>query len=370
MNLSFQKIFFAIATIFALFAICVVAKVVLIPISFALLISFILLPLALRFEKWGTNRMSASLFAILATILVLGGGIYLFSTQIVSIAGEFSNFQDKIIKVFAEATAWLNSNMRVVPNLGKDELMDQLKNWLNKSSGSLVQQTFSGSAGFIAGLIATIIFTFLFLIYRAGFKQAFVLFYPEEKRGQAMRMLKSIQLVGQKYLVGVILIVIIIGIINSVALLIIGIDYPFFFGFLAAILAIIPYVGTTLGSTIVVLYAFMTYESLWIPIAVAITFWVIQVVESNFLSPKIVGGTLKVNALAAIISIIVGASVWGIAGMILFLPFTAMLKVVCQEYDELKPIGLFIGEQNVKEKPIDIEVLSKWRMKLKEWFSK
>ncbi|TVQ93285.1 MAG: AI-2E family transporter, partial [Bacteroidetes bacterium] len=106
------------------------------------------------------------------------------------------------------------------------------------------------------------------------------------------------------------------------------------------------------------------------PIAVAITFWVIQLVESNFLSPKIVGGTLKVNALAAIISIIVGASVWGIAGMILFLPFTAMLKVVCQEYDGLKPIALFIGEQNVKEKSIDIEVLSKWKVKINQLFSK
>ncbi len=370
MNISFPKIFFIIATTFALFAIFVVARPILIPISFALLISFILLPLAIRFENAGVNRMGAAMFAILTTTLVLGGGIYLFSTQIISMTGEFSNFQEKVIQVFAETTAWLNSNMRIVPDLGKDELMDQLKNWLSESSGSLVQQTFSGSAGFIAGLIATIIFTFLFLIYRAGFKQAFVLFYPEEKRGQAMRMLKSIQMVGQKYLVGVILIVIIIGIINSVALLIIGIDYPFFFGFLAAILAIIPYVGTTIGATIPVLYAFMTYDSIWTPIAVSITFWAIQVVESNFLSPKIVGGTLKVNALAAIISIIVGASVWGIAGMILFLPFTAMLKVVCQEYDDLKPIALFIGEQNVKEKSMDIKAISQWRVKLKEWFSK
>jgi len=364
-NLSFQKTFFAIATIFALFAILVVGRSILIPISFALLISFILLPLANRFEKWGVSRMFAALFAILATIFVLGGGIYLFSTQIVSIAGEFSHFQEKVIKVFAEATAWLNSNMRIVPNLEKDELMDQLKNWVSKSSGSLAQQTFSGSAGFLAGLIATAIFIFLFLIYRKGFKEAIILYFPEEKKERAFKMLKSVQQVGQKYLVGVILIVIIIGIINSVALLIIGIDYPFFFGFLAAIMAIVPYVGTTLGATIPVLYAFMTYDSLWIPIAVTITFWFIQVVESNYLSPRVVGGTLKVNALAAIISIIVGASVWGIAGMILFLPFTAMLKVVCQEYDELKPIALFIGEQNVKAKTIHVEVLDNLKKTIK-----
>jgi predicted PurR-regulated permease PerM len=369
-NFSFQKLFYAIATSFALFAIFVVARKILIPISFALLLSFILLPPAQWIEKLGVGRMFAALFTILASILVLGGGIYLFSTQIVSIASDFSHFQEKVIMVFAETTAWLNKNISFVPHLRKDELMNLLKDWLNNSSGSLVQQTFSGSAGFVAGMIATIIFTFLLLIYRSGFTQAVIMYYPQEKKQRALGMLKSIQQVGQKYLLGVILIVLIIGIINSIALLIIGIDYPFFFGFLAAIMAIVPYVGTTLGATIPVLYAFMTYDSLWVPLAVMITFWAIQTVESNYLSPKVVGGTLKVNALAAIISIIVGATVWGIAGMILFLPFAAMLKVVCQEYEELKPIAIFIGEQNVKKKNIEIEVLSKLKNSIKDRFIK
>jgi predicted PurR-regulated permease PerM len=369
MHISFQKMFFAIATTFALFAICVVARPILIPISFALLISFILLPLAKRYENMGVNRMSGALFAILTTVLILGGGIFLFSTQIVSIVSEFSHFQEKIIKVFAEATSWLNSNVSFIPNLEKGELMEQLKSWLNRSSGSLVQQTFTGTAGFVAGFIATIIFTFLFLIYREGFKQAIIMYFPDEKKDRALIMLKSIQQVGQKYLVGVILIVIIIGMINSIALLIIGIDYPFFFGFLAAILAIIPYIGTTLGATIPVIYAFMMYDSFLMPLAVAITFWAVQVVESNYLSPKVVGGTLKVNALAAIISIIVGATIWGIAGMILFLPFTAMLKVVCREYEELKPIALFLGEQNVKEKTFHVGIFRSWGVKINNLFS-
>jgi predicted PurR-regulated permease PerM len=69
-----------------------------------------------------------------------------------------------------------------VPNLETGELMHQLEMWFSRSSGTLVQQTFSGTAGFMAGLIATIIFTFLFLIYREGFKQAFILFYPVKKK--------------------------------------------------------------------------------------------------------------------------------------------------------------------------------------------
>jgi predicted PurR-regulated permease PerM len=82
------------------------------------------------------------------------------------------------------------------------------------------------------------------------------------------------------------------------------------------------------------------------PIAVAFLFWAVQLISDNFLSPKIVGGSLNINALTAILSLIIGAVVWGIAGMILFLPFAAMLKVICEEYDELKPIALLIGNQN------------------------
>jgi predicted PurR-regulated permease PerM len=146
-------------------------------------------------------------------------------------------------------------------------------------------------------------------------------------------MFKSVQQVGQKYLFGMILLTIAIGLANSVGLWIIGIDNPFLFGFLGATLAIVPYIGTYVGAIIPVLYAFMSYDSPWKAIAVAILFWFVQLVTDNFLTPKIVGGSLKVNALAAILSLFIGAAVWGIAGMILFLPFAAMLKVAfCKLY--------------------------------------
>jgi len=81
-------------------------------------------------------------------------------------------------------------------------------------------------------------------------------------------------------------------------------------------------------------------------VGVVILFWAVQLITDNFLTPKIVGTSLNVNALASILSIIVGASVWGAAGMILFLPFAAMLKVVCEEFDELKPVALLIGTKS------------------------
>ena len=370
MTVNFQKLFFAIATAFAIFAILILAKSILIPLSFALLISFMLYPLVKKFELWGMNKILAAFLSIFAVILIIGGCVFLFSTQIIKLTKDFSNFQDKILHVFAYATLYINDNLNFVPNLKKNELIDRIKDWFNESTGSLIKQTFSNTATFLAGVLATIVFTFLILIYRKGLIKAFSGFYPVDQKERVVKMFKSVQKVGQKYLFGMVILIIVIGLANSIGLLIIGIDNPFLFGFLGAILAIIPYIGTVSGAIIPVLYAFISYDSVWMAIAVAVLFWFVQLVSDNLLSPKIVGGSMNINALTAILSLIVGAVVWGIAGMILFLPFAAMLKVVCEEYEDLKPIALLIGNQNYQKNDGSNKFVDKWIDKIKDWFAK
>lgn len=165
------------------------------------------------------------------------------------------------------------------------------------------------------------------------------------------------------------LLIVIIGLANSIGLWIIGLDNPFLFGFFAAFLSIVPYIGTAVGAIIPIIYAFVSFDSLWPVLAVAILLWFVQLVTDNFLSPKIVGGSLRINALASILSLIIGALVWGIAGMILFLPLTSMLKVFCQEYEELKPVALLIGNHDYKENNDGIKYIKKRFPKVKGWFS-
>jgi predicted PurR-regulated permease PerM len=370
MNLSFQKIFYVIATVVGLFAILILAKAVLIPIAFAFLIAFILFPVARKFEFWGANEIVSAILSILVLFLIVGVAIFLFSNKIIQLSEDLSDFKVKILNVFADATLFINKNIEFLPQLEKGELLDKIKNWLNESAGALLSQTFSSTANIIFGLLTSIIFTFLILIYRKGLIRALVSFYPQEHREKAFKMFKSVQQVGQQYLFGMMVIVLILGLVNSVGLWIIGIDNPFLFGFLAAVLALIPYAGTFLGSAIPVLYALISYDSIWMPITIAIFFWLVQLIESNYLTPKIVGGNLKINAFTSIISIIIGASIWGIAGMILFLPFTAMLKTVCEQYIELKPFALLIGEKNYNTKEVNDKFTGKWFKKIKTLFSK
>lgn len=367
MTLHYQKLFYVIATIIGFFTILILAKVVLIPIAFAFLIAFILFPVARKFESWGMNEIVSAFLSILGLFLIIGGAIFLFSSEIIQLSEDLVDFKGKILDVFADVTIFINKNVKFLPQLEKGELLGNLKNWLNESSGALLSQTFSSTTNIIFGILTSVIFTFLILIYRKGLVRALVSFYPHEHRERAFIMLKSVQQVGQKYLVGMMVVVLILGFVNSIGLLIIGIDSPFLFGFLAAVLALVPYAGTTVGAAIPVLYAFLSYDSIWMPITITIYFWIVQVIESNYLTPRIVGGNMKINAFTSIVSIIIGASVWGIAGMILFLPLAAMLKAVCEEYVELKPFALLIGERNYRTKDINDELSGKWFEKIKNW---
>ena len=369
MKLSFQQLFYILAFIFGLFAIMVFAKTILIPLSLALLISFILLPIVKKLEGWGFNKLLAAFLSLLLLILIIAGGIALFSNEIMSLSEKLNDFTSKIMNTLTDVVVFINGNVNFIEDLNRDELLEKGKEWLNESSGILLQNTFNGTTAFFTGLITTIIFTFLFLIYREGLTKAFIAFGDDENKGKILHMLKNIQRVGKQYLSGMVLLIIILGLANSIGLLIIGIDNPFLFGFLAAILAIVPYVGTLIGAIIPVLYAFMTADSLWVPVAVIILFWVIQVIDGNFLNPKIVGSSLNVNALVAILSLLIGAAVWGIAGMILFLPFAAMLKVICEEFEQLKPVAMLISSDisgDIKEE----STTAKWIEKIKGWFKK
>lgn len=370
MHLSLQKTFYAIAIIFALFAFLIFAKTILIPLGMALLISFILFPVAKKFESWGMNEIIAASLSMLSLTILFAGLIFFFSTQIMQLSDDFSAFREKIMELLTDIILFINKNVSFAQDLKREDLLSQMQEWLKNSSGTLVGKTFNNTTTFLTQLLATVVYTFLILIYRNGLTKAIIRFYPKERRSETHQMLKRVQEVGQKYLSGMLILIVILGFANSIGLWIIGIDSPFLFGFMAAVLSIIPYVGTTIGASIPVLYAFMSHDSLWVPFSVAILFWSIQVIESNFLNPKIVGSSIQVNALAAILSLIIGASVWGIAGMILFLPFAAMLKVVCDQYEELQPIAMLIGSENYRSESTGNRPVVKWVRKLKKWFSR
>ncbi len=99
--------------------------------------------------------------------------------------------------------------------------------------------------------------------------------------------------------------------------MIVGIDHAIFFGVLSGVLTIIPYVGIIIGALFPIIMALITKDSIWYTIRVVIVFTIVQFLEGNFITPKITGSKVSINALAAIIALVIGGKILGISGMIL-----------------------------------------------------
>lgn len=137
---------------------------------------------------------------------------------------------------------------------------------------------------------------------------------------------------------------ILVGILNSIGLAIIGIPYPILFGFTASILTFIPYVGIMVSSLLPITVAWITFNSIWYPIGVVIVFAVVQILEAYIIFPYAVGSRLKINTLAILVMIIAGGILWGAAGMILFIPFISIVKLIADRTESLKSLSLLLSD--------------------------
>jgi len=346
LTFSFQYFFYILASAFGILFFIYLGKNILVPFAAAVLISFILLPICRWLERKGVGRVWSIIWTMLSVFFVTFGALAIFSAQTINILKELGNFRDKLSQLLVQTVNYLNQNIGFIPRVEKDDLVQKGMEWAGDTFGVIVSDTLSASSLIVSWLVLCTIYTFLLLLYRSGLKNALLSFVKKEGRNMYSNMLNEIQKVGQQYLTGMGIMILILGVLNSTGLLLLGIDYPFFFGFLAALLALIPYVGTTLGGFIPTLYAFLNYNALWYPFGVIMIFWFVQFLEGNFLNPKIVGENLNINALAAIFSLIIGGFIWGIPGMILFLPLAAIFKVVCKYYEPLHGVGKLI-ENNI-----------------------
>jgi predicted PurR-regulated permease PerM len=162
----------------------------------------------------------------------------------------------------------------------------------------------------------------------------------------------------------------VLGVLNSAGLYFIGIKYALVWGFLGALLAVVPYIGTTVGGLLPFMYAVATTSTVWQPTAVVVLYAIVQFVEGNFITPKIVGNSVKINALAAVLSIILGALIWGVPGVILAIPLLAMLRIILDHITSFKPVALLLSDDLYAESAMYLNEYNHPRYRLSSFLMK
>lgn len=340
---SVQKLAYLLITIVLLVWIAIIGSPVIIPLVFAFFFTFLSYPVCTRLERM-FNRTLAIVLTFVVVTMPLVAAILLFVNQSIEVFSELPNLTDNLQQVLINGQLWMAETFGMEPMDTDDWLRENLGTFLDAPL-SVVSTGLTSMTTVVASLFLVLIYTFLLLLYRSSIKNFFLIQFSAEQRADASIFVDDIQEVTQKYLYGLGLVMLILGVLNSIGLYLIGIQYAFFWGFLAAFLAIIPYVGTFIGGAMPFLYALVTTDTTWQPLTVVALFAVIQSIEGNLITPKIVGSSVKVNPLAAILSLLVGGAIWGVAGLIVALPAVAIVRVIFDRIDFLRPVSLLLSDE-------------------------
>lgn len=324
--------------------IIIVGKGFLVPITFGMVLALTLKPICDGVERYIPNRILAIFITMVLIILPVLGIFGLFSMQLLNVFDDFGLILQGVLAGIERTIQWANDTLSLGisnPDTWVSETLDTAV----AEPLSIVTDGLSSSTVMIANTLLVFIYTFFFLLYRTGFKNFILGQVSPDLRSAVYEVLEDVEFVVQRYLYGLLLVIVILAVLNSLGLWLIGINYAFFWGFLAACLAVIPYIGTTLGGFLPFIYAFATNDSLVKPLLVVALYATVQSIEGNFITPKVVGGSVHINPLTAIVALIIGGLFWGIAGMVLALPLTAILKITLENIERTRPLSLLLSDE-------------------------
>src|SRR5690606_1942884 len=309
------------------------------------------------------GKAFAALLAVLVAIAIISGIIWFIVHQSIIIGKDASSITGKVLSVLEQGQTWLQEKFGVERN----QVMDKLREQGNKSlenAGGMITSTFGSLGNTLANAILVPLYCFFMLYYRDFFREFFFKAFASTPQRKVNEVLNKIYEVVQSYLVGLITVMGIVAILNTGGLMLMGIEYAWFFGSLASLLMLLPYIGIAIGSILPALFTLAVKDNAWYAVGVIAWFQVVQFLEGNIITPNIVGSKVSINPLMAIVGILIGGMLFGLAGLIIALPLIVTLKVIFDAIPSMEAFGFLIGEpenEQLKQNSTQ-ELFRKWRI--------
>ncbi len=335
----------------------------LVPIALAVLLSMMLLPLSAWLEKKGLNRGLSSMACVLTMITGIVVIIALLSWQMTQVVEDLSQIKTVAIDLVDRLRQFATEKM----GLSVEEQQQLVKENQSSGAGGAAKVGAAIVGGLLGGLVTvilSIVYIFMFLYYRSHFKKFILQLAPANKKVEATRVITEVSLVGQKYVSGMGLMIVMLWVLYSIGFSIVGVKNPVFFAVLCGVLEIVPYVGNLTGTAVTLLMVVAQGGDVGTMFGVLITYGLVQFFQNNVLTPLIVGSEVNINPVFTIMALLAGELVWGIPGMILGIPLLGMLKIIFDHIESLKPYGFLLGSPGPKT--VKVGMVNR----LKEWFKK
>ncbi|MEO5685176.1 MAG: AI-2E family transporter [Chitinophagaceae bacterium] len=327
----------------------IAGKELLSPIIFSCLFAILLLPLSAWLEKQcRLPRSAAAMIAVLMLVAAMSLVLYTVGAQISKLSSDWPLFKEQMQTTGDNLQVWIAQKFHI----------DEVKqlSYVRSATGKLLDSgtvvvgtTLVSVSSIILFLVFTFIYTFLFLVYRSLIMKFFIAVFMEENKTVVHDILEQVQYIIRKYITGLLLEMAIVATVTAIVFSIMGVKYAILLGIITGLFNLVPYIGIFTAMLVSALITFATAAVAGKVILVLVALTIIHLIDSNILLPIIVGSKVKINALVTLIGVITGEMIWGIPGMFLSIPVIAVLKIIFDRIDSLKPWGIILGDEEKKK---------------------
>ncbi len=334
-NSILKKTIFVFLMVFGLYY----GKDFLMPITIAAILSTLFLPLCRKLEQIHIPRLIAVILCFLILLSIISGIIGLLGWQISELNKDIILIKEKAINSFNVAQAFVLKHFGID---NKDQII-----LLQKEQPSItnVMSSLAGTLSeFLSFSILVSAYFILLLFYRRHIHAFILQLSSTQHQNEVKTVIADAAKVSQQYLLGLAKMIVCLWIMYAIGFSILGIKNALFFAFLCGLLEIVPYIGNITGTLLTLSMAIVQGASYPIIFGIIITYGTVQFIQGWILEPIILGPQVKINPLFTILSLIIGQLIWGVAGMFLAIPILAILKIIFDHFDVLKPIGFLIGD--------------------------
>jgi putative permease len=341
----YQKLASVLVSLIAIGYLVILGKEILSPLIFSCLFSILLLPLASFMErKFGFRRGLASILAILILVAFISSIIYFVGMQISDLADDWPQFKIQLNSSLASIQHWIAIKFHI----NSYKQLTFLKSAANKaldSGTTVLGTTIISLSSFVLFLIFTFIYTLFLLTFRRLIMNFLISVFLEENSTVVHDIVEKVQHILRKYIIGLFIEMCVVSVVVFIAFWTFGIKYAALLAIITGLLNIIPYIGIFSAMVISFLITFATAATTGKLFLVVITLVITHLVDSNILLPGIVGSKVKINPLITVLGVVLGEMIWGISGMFLSIPVIAVLKIIFDRVESLKPWGVLLGEE-------------------------
>lgn len=340
-----NRLITGLLTIIAVFVVGVILyllRTVLLPFVIALLLSNLFIPVV----RWLRSKKVPTIVALFVVLLSVSAVLFLLSLILYS---SFESFAIELPKYRARFVSVMVSALDHFAIMARDFGITDLPELDPVQMINLEAVTSAITSG-IGSFVSVITYTFLVVLFMlfmlaesADMGDRIRRAFPGQQADRISTMLLNIDGQVRQYLLTKTLISLGTGLLTTVVLWILGVDFALLFGFLAFLLNFIPNVGSMIASLLPFVLALLQFETLTVPLLVLILLGGVQMLMGNVMEPRLMAFSLNLSALLVLVSLIFWGWLWGILGMVLAVPLTATVKIIFENVDNLKPFAVLMS---------------------------